>query len=578
MDDKYKRVDELLGKMTLKQKVGQLFVFSLFGSQIYPDIYDRILKMNCSGFRVNQIARMFRRYTRPVSGELQGNYRVPEGQGRDFLKTPAPHVSAAQFAGHLNKVKKLSMDRPLGIPVHMVLDQEGDNSADFMQGGVHFFPSCMGLTASGDKAVCYRASKAVARQLRAVGINMIHSPVLDVNTNPKNPEIGTRAFSDDPEICADYAVEMLRAFKEQNLIATGKHFPGRGASSDDAHFDVPVLDLSLRRLHEIDLLPYKKLIEAGLPAVMIAHTVYPALDPSGDIATISKSIVTDLLRGELGFNGVVTTDSISMGALVKQCGDIPEACVRSVEAGCDLVLLKDDDWITVKTYEAMLEAAKSGRITESRINESLERTLKMKVDIGLFENYDIVDTQSVQKVLDDPEIALVEEEAARKAMVLMRDNAKLLPLSRDKKILLVKQVSTLPVCVNEISCHCGMLWEEMLKYAPDMVMITEVNLNPTEQDRRRILDRLDQADLLVMTNNYSRGKALGTYTDFIREVIRKGKKVVIVTNTPYKMTASDDFPTVLCTHGSTPAAWRQIARILFSESITEGTIAVKELK
>jgi beta-N-acetylhexosaminidase len=574
-EDKYRQVDELLGKMTLEQKIGQLFVFSLFGCRIYPDIYDRVLRINCSGLRVCQADRIFRRYTRPKSGELQGQYRIPRGQDRDFLRIQAPYVSPAQFAEHLNQVKRLGMDRPLGIPVHLVLDQEGGNSADFLRGGVHFFPYPMGLTASGDKAVCYRASRAVARQLRAVGINMIHSPVLDVNTNPRNPEIGTRAFSDDAKLCASFALEMFRAFTEEGLVATGKHFPGRGASSEDAHFDLPVLDLSLERLHSIDLLPFKRLIDAGIKAIMIAHTAYPALDPSGDIATISKLIISDLLRGELGFNGVVTTDSISMGALVKQCGDIPEACIRSVEAGSDLILLKDDDWITVKTYETMLDAIKSGRITESRIDESIKRILKMKVDMGLFDNYDIVDPEKLQGVLDDPEIASVEEEAARKAMVLIRDDAKLLPLPRDKKILLVEQASYLGIYANDISCHCGMLWEEMLKYVPDTVMMTEVNFDPTEEDRQRVLDRLAQADLLVMTNDYIRSSGCGTYTDFIHDIIRRGKKVVVVTNTPYDLTARDDFPTVLCTHGSTPASWRQTAKILFGKAKAKGNISVK---
>lgn len=242
-EQKHPQVDELLGKMNLEQKVGQLFVFSLFGSQIRPDTYDRILRMNCSGLRVYQGDRMFRRYMRPKSGELQGQYRIPKGRDRDFLRQPPPYISAPQFAEHLNQVKRLGMDRPLGIPLHLVLDQEGDCWSDFIKGGVHFFPFNMGLAASGDKQVCYRAAKAVARQLCAVGINMIHSPVLDVNTNPENPEIGTRSFSADPNVCGTFAMEMLRAFDEQNLIATGKHFPGRGASNVDAHFDLPVINL-----------------------------------------------------------------------------------------------------------------------------------------------------------------------------------------------------------------------------------------------------------------------------------------------------------------------------------------------
>jgi beta-N-acetylhexosaminidase len=578
MTDKYRRVDKLLGEMNLEQKIGQLFVFSLCGCKIYPDTYERLIKMNCSGFRVHQAARMFRRYRRPGSGEFQGNYRVPRGQDRDFVQALAPYSTAPQFAAHLNRVKELAKERPLGIPVHMVLDQEGDNSANFLRGGVRFFPAPMGLAAAEDKTLCYRVSKALARQLRAVGINMIHSPVLDVNTNPDNPEIGTRAFSDDPEICAEFALEMYRAFKEDNLIAAAKHFPGRGASREDAHFDVPLLDLSRRQLDDIDLLPYRRLIEAGLPVVMIAHTVYPALDASGDIATVSKAIVSDLLRGELGFDGVITTDSISMGALVKQCGDLPEACVRSVEAGADLVLLKDDDWVTVKAYEAMLDAVKSGRIKESQIDSSVERTLKMKVDYGLFDDCDIVEIEQVQKVFDDPAMAEIETEAARKTITLMRDEAGLLPLTADKKVMLVEQTSDLALYVNDLSCHPAMFWEEMLKQSPANVMMTEADANPTEQDLQRVRDRLDQAELLVMTNNYYRGQLSGPYTAFIREIIKSGKAVIVVSNTPYEMTAPEDFPTVICTYGNTPAALRETAKMLFGKVRPEGRIKLKKLR
>jgi len=563
MKDKYKNIDKLLGAMDIEQKVGQLFVFSLFGSQIYPDVYKRIIKMNCSGLRINQGERMFRRYTRPDTGEIEGVYRIPKETDRDFNFIRAPHVSPSQYAAFLNSVKKIGMERPHGIPLHLVLDQEGGASADFVMGGVHFFPSQMGIAATDDKELCFRIYSAIAKQLRAVGINMIHSPVLDVNTNPNNPEIGVRAFGQEPKVCAEFGIQMLKAFEKHNLIATGKHFPGRGASASDAHFELPVIDLSREEL-DTHLYPFKQLIDAGIKAIMIAHSIYPGLDSSNDISTISKRITTDILRGELGFEGVITTDSISMGALIKQCkGDIPEACVRSLEAGADLILVKDEDWISEQCYNKMLDAVKSGRITEARIDESLLRTLKMKTDVGLFDNYDIVDVNNVEAVFSDPDLGKLENESAEKIVSVLR-NDKLIPFKENDNVLLIEQEARLGSKVNDVNCHCGMLWKEMLKYNPN-VMSVELPFCPNAKDIQRVLDRIEQADKLIITNNYLRGNDTSAWIDFIISLQKnKTKKIVLITNSPYPAGAIPECKTVICTYGAIPAAWKQVSKIIFN--------------
>ena len=559
-----KYIDQLLGKMNIEEKVGQLFVFSLFGSHKYPDIYDRVVNMNCSGLRVNQGDRMFRRYSRPDTGEIQGVYRIPKGINRDLSYSRAPYVSVSRYAEFLNSVKQMGMNRPHGIPLHLVLDQEGDNSADFLMGGAHFFPSQMGIATTGDEDLCFRVYSAVAEQLRAVGINMIHSPVLDVNTEPLNPEIGARAFSNEANTCSKFALEMLKAFKSHNLIATGKHFPGRGSSKNDAHFDLPIINISRKELEKTHLKPFKEVISAGLEAVMIAHSIYPRLDPSEDIATISKIITTDILRGELGFEGVITTDSISMGALVKQCkGDIPEACIRSLEAGADLILVKDEDWISVDCYDKMLEAVKSGRVTERRIDQSLIRTLKMKENAGLFEDYDLVDVDKVQAIFDNDKFDKLESEMSEKVVKVLR-NDNTLPLKPDDKILLIEQEAHLGIMVNDDKCHCGMLWEEMLKYNPE-VMCVEIPYIPTESDIQRIKDRIDQADKLVLTNSFNRGNDINLYRNFIISLINESNKdIVLVTNTPYSFGAIPECKTVICTYGSVPSAWKRTANLIFS--------------
>jgi beta-N-acetylhexosaminidase len=562
------RIDSIMGSLTLEQKVGQLFVFSLFGHRIYPDTYDRIIKMNCSGLRVYQGDRMMRRYTKHETSEAIGDYRIPEPGGRDVTRIPAPHLPAADYTKMYNDVKRMSMDRPGGIPLHLVCDQEGDAWADIIHGGVHFFPMPMGIGQSGDTDLCFRTYSAVAKQMRAFGINMLHSPVLDVNSCPSNPEINIRSFFDsDPDKTSVFASEMIRAFAAENLMATGKHFPGRGRSFGDAHYDVTCIDASREDLLKQDIAPFKDMINSGLRAIMLAHTAYASLDSTGDIATISNAIVNELLRQELGFDGVVTTDSISMGGLIKTCGNIPEACIRSIEAGADLVLLKDDDWITVAAYEAMVDAVKSGRISEKRIDESVLRSLKMKAELNLFDNYDIVDESKTESILNDPKLFALEKEVAEKSVTILRNQDNIIPLPQNARFLLVEQVSPLGKIVNNRDCHCSMIAESLQEAGLGNQGYQEVNFSITGSDIARTRERLSQADIIIFTNDYNR-KAHNEYDPrlkLIKEVVDMGKKVIVISNCPYeKLTIPSFVKNVICTYGTVPATCRQVADMLLN--------------
>ena len=232
----------------------------------------------------------------------------------------APVCTASEYKAVLDSLQTAARKRPLSIPLHFSYDQEGGTSADFSFGGVNLFTKPMGIRAMNDPKMAYEIALAVSRQSRAVGFNWIHSPVLDVNSDPRNPEIYTRAYSDIAEEVAEYAEESCRGFQEGRMIATGKHFPGRGHSDVDAHFGVPIIDVDRDTMMRRELLPYKRLIEKDLlPSIMIAHSIFPAFDPD-NIATVSKPILTGLLREELGFDGVITTDSMTMGAVATRYG------------------------------------------------------------------------------------------------------------------------------------------------------------------------------------------------------------------------------------------------------------------
>ena len=310
-------IKDLILRMSEEQKIGALLTLGFTGTLVRPHIQDAIIKYHCGGLRLTPIARLFGNYVDPKTGRNVVDVVDTKGYKPDMAP---PAVDTAQYSGILDDLSALARSRPLALPLHFSFDQEGGTSADFNFGGVNIFPKPMGLRATGDPGLAYMAAKAVARQSKAVGFNWIHSPVLDVNTEPNNPEIYTRAYSDIAEEVAEYAVKTCEGFKEGKMIATGKHFPGRGDSAVDAHFEMPVIPVDKDTMLKRELLPYRELIKRDLlPSIMIAHSIFPAFD-SEDIATVSRNIITGLLRETLGFNGVITTDSMTMGGVALRYG------------------------------------------------------------------------------------------------------------------------------------------------------------------------------------------------------------------------------------------------------------------
>jgi beta-N-acetylhexosaminidase len=460
----------------------------------------------------------------------------------------------------LNRLRALSRERELGIPVHFAVDQEG-SACDDMLAGQRLFPHPRGIAESNDPALAYRVALQTGRQLKALGVNMTHSPVLDVNTNPLNPEIGTRSYSSNTDEVIAYAREAMRGYLEAGLVCTGKHFPGRGESVSDAHWGLPLVELGLERLTEDHLRPYRELIKSGLPAVMTAHSRYPALGVHDIPASTSKRVITELLREELGFVGLITTDNMMMGGILREYPMV-EAVVRVIEAGHDLVLCRDESPLRIKILDAVVAAVQSGRIPESRIDQSVERILRMRHAQGLFEDSVAVDPGKAQEITNDREVVTVTLEAAAKSTKVLRDRAKLLPLPKDRDVLLIEQVFPTQEFANNFYSHPGLLWESMCKHS-DRVRSVEIGYVPSAHDLARVERRIDEADTIVMTNYYYH-KAASSITGHVRAMMQRGKSVVVVANSPYPLAAPDDFGTVvLCYQPGGPEHMDAVARRLF---------------
>lgn len=435
-DDTHRWADEKLAGLDLRQKIGQLFVFGLNGPIETPDIIELIRDYHVGGLR---IAQKFHGGSSGMSAPHSSVAAPPDVNTFDrpaSLKDRPVHCTPWEYTCMLNRLRDHALERRGGVPLHFVFDQEGEGADLIFR--AHLFPSAMGLArATPDGSLAYDVARAVSRQARAMGCNMIHSPVVDVNSTAENPEIGPRAYGEDAETVTMQALAALRGFSDGGIIATGKHFPGRGDSTEDAHFGLPVIDLEQEALMHNHLAPYRALIKAGLPAVMAGFTAYPSLDPSGVPAATSPLIIGELLRGELGFRGVVTTDNITMRGLL-DFYDAEEAVIRSLLAGCDLILCRLQTPISKRLIQSVRVAIKDGRLSERRIDESVRRILAMRHAMGLHVDGGKVDPEQAD-LFEDTEICRTAIQAATRATEILRDSRGVLPLCRDAKGLLVEQ-------------------------------------------------------------------------------------------------------------------------------------------
>ena len=233
-------VAKKLAKMSLPEKIGQMLTFTRRGAMITPSAVEQITKLECGGLCLEPYAVETCKNLYWGNSQLDKNFKAPP----DFFTIAKTYyigkafgisITPRDYTKDLNKLQKIAMGRRSGIPLHMTIDFEGDFKNDYMAGGIRQFPPPMGMAAIGDPKLTYKIGLTIAKQLANIGVTQMYSPVCDVNINPKNPEIGVRSFSDDPETCARHAVALLRGFQDGGIAATAKHFPGRGASDTDAH-------------------------------------------------------------------------------------------------------------------------------------------------------------------------------------------------------------------------------------------------------------------------------------------------------------------------------------------------------
>ncbi|MFD5795766.1 glycoside hydrolase family 3 protein [Streptomyces diastatochromogenes] len=359
-----RKLRALVSRMTLEEKVGQLFVMRVYGhSATAPDQAD--IDANLKEIGVRTAAELIEKYR--VGGII---YFTWAHNTRD------PH----QIADLSNGIQRASLEQPRGLPLLIATDQEHGIVCRVGKPAT-LFPGAMAIGAGRSRSDARTLGRVSGAELRAMGINQDYSPDADVNVNPANPVIGVRSFGADPDAVAALVAAEVRGYQASRVAATAKHFPGHGDTAVDSHTGFPVITHSRDLWEKLDAVPFRAAIEAGIDSVMTAHIQFPALDDSGDPATLSHPILTGILRGELGYDGVVVTDSLGMEGVRTKYGD-DRVPVLALKAGVDQLL--NPPSIDV-AWHAVLNAVQNGELTEARLDESILRILRLKARLGLLD-------------------------------------------------------------------------------------------------------------------------------------------------------------------------------------------------
>ena len=330
-------------------------------------------------------------------------------------------------------------------------------------GGATSFPYQMGIGATRDPQLAYEMGRVTAEEGRAMGIHMAFAPVLDVNNNPRNPVISARSFGEDPALVSTMGVALVKGIQDHGMLATGKHFPGHGDTEQNSHLELSRVNVSRARLDSVELRPFQAAIDAGVRGMMTFHGDLPALDSTKTAATLSRRVMTDLLRREMKFSGLLVTDALDMNGVLGGL-TMGEATIRAVEAGNDVLLMPTDAKVSI---EAVVDAVATGRLTAARLDDSVRKLLMAKHEFGLHVSR-FVDVEGVRAKVGTTRNQAPAREAAAKAITLVRDSLSLVPVT------LPRQAKVVSITVSSrVDLSAGRGFDAELRSAyPNLVSLT----------------------------------------------------------------------------------------------------------
>lgn len=510
------RVEGMLASMTVEEKVGQVMMGYFDGPALSGELLDRIKALHLGGV---------------ILYSKTGNIENPR-----------------QVAALTGGIQQAARDANLPS-LFVAIDQEGGNVVRLTK-GVTVFPSQMCLGATGNEALAASMATVTARELRTLGINFNFAPVVDVNSNPRNPVIGIRSFGSSPELVARLGAAMVPAYAAEKVVCSAKHFPGHGDTSVDSHVGLPQVSADRAHLDAVEWVPFKAMIAAGVPAIMTAHVVVPALAP--EPGTLSP-VLLSALRKDLGFQGLIVTDSLSMGAISKHWG-LPEASIKALNAGADLLLYGADVEHAASEqdgiFQALVKAVRDGRIPLSRLNEAARRNLLLKAKYGILD-----DPMPRPDGLGKTQVA-VAERIAEEAVTLLANEDQLLPLDETDKIPVLWPDSQAESLETLLSA-CPQLEERALPADLSDEMVQELAAS-------------FQGPLIVGLFDLAKHPSWG----FLVDALKEQRPILLAMRSPYDLLRFPWVRTAVATYGDRPVSVQALGRLLKGEIAPKGHLPV----
>ena len=548
-----------LHSMSTEEKVGQLFMIRLKVG---------LLQENAECSRLSEEIRKYH----------IGALAMSAPKGRSSAQ-PDRRYETVELLNRLQKESKL----PLLV------------AGDFEQGvlparlfGTTVFPHAMAFGAAGKTKYAEEFGRITALESRAIGVQWNLFPVADVNSNPINPIIGTRAFGADPRQVGDLVAAYIKGARANGLLTTAKHFPGHGNTTTDSHLAVARVDDDVATLSAVDLPPFRRAIEAGVDAIMTAHVQVPTLDSEpGRVATTSPKVVTDLLKNKLGFKGLVVADAMDMAGLIRLYRANPgRAAVDTFKAGNDVLTMPANLDVS---YRAILEAVRNGEISESRLDESVLKILSAKASLGLAKNR-FVDVAAIPKVVGTPKNASIGQQISDDSITLVRDNRKLFPLMHQGEQQADGTAVVIVLC-DDIRTEDGHVLEREIRARRSDARVIYVDPRTAEQRSNEVLTAVGQAREIIaavyIVPSAARSMRLGRKSKrpaslpdstgaLLNEILDRAsaRTVVLAMGSPY---LTNDFPAIqnyVCAFSNATVSEVSAAKALFGEMPIHGHMPV----
>ncbi len=536
--------DSVLASLTLREKAAQI---------VWPSVY---------GDFVSGDSPQWRRLTDYIQKEKVGGFTISVG-------------SPTEVAAKLNALQSMSQ-----VPLLFGADLEAGagfrarggyfvpNAIDL--GGAIVFPPEMAVGATRDTTLAYEQGKLTAIEGRALGIHIAYAPVLDVNNNPDNPVINTRSYGEDPALDARLGVAFIHGVQDHGMIATGKHFPGHGDTGVNSHLALPVVTVSRSRLDTVELVPFRAAVNGGVGAIMSFHGAMPALDSSNVPGTLSRKVLTTLLRGELGFKGIIISDAMDMRGVLDQYGS-DEAVKRAIAAGIDVLIQPLD---VSQTIDAVVAGVREGRYTEARLDSSVRRVVETKRRLGLAQRR-LVDLNALRFLVGDSSNLQIARRVAEKSITLVRDSLRQVPIAPGTaKVLSI-------TLARRADLGAGNAFNAELRAGLPNLRTEFMATEDAPLNFPRLIAAADSADVTIVGSYVGQNwdavtaSAPQAFASFVQTLVQRGRKpIVIAFGNPYLLQQLPSIGTYLVAWGGFPVSQTAAARALLGSSAISGHLPI----